>query len=29
MQVKDDLHAVGEKVVGHEERITQLERKAA
>ncbi len=28
-ELKDDIHAVGEKVDGHEVRITQLEKKAA
>jgi len=28
-ELKDEIHAVGEKVGGHEDRITQLERKAA
>jgi len=28
-ELKDDIHAVGEKVDGHEARIQQLERRAA
>ncbi len=28
-ELKEDIHAVGEKVEGHEDRIAQLEKKAA